>query len=704
MGSIFLRQFFCPKTVDGGRAKGYGAGTPGRRSVCDRQAVTLLRRICGGDLVGPTWPWKGYPTYALDPSRVGPLIEDVWPCLFFGTERIPEVRRKIALLGWARHLYARMLKESRCVLRSPPQLRQGRPGWRHDFYSPHTGAHLAFDPLQADGFRDPSDGSLVTGEPQRAAWVLLQHERLYRLMRSLAVLYQLTRRQEYSDWVARGVLSAADFFQRAERNHPYGATYFQPLYDAQVITLLANAYDLTRDSPSFEPGAHEHIRRVLFEGGSSSLLAYQRVSKVHNITCYVAAAIGTLGALLDEPALLGMALSEEESGLQGLLREGLGRDPEGRSDGMWHEGTTFYHIYAMCPLFCLHELARRWGLHPGRLSGIHRDLVAMARAPTLLVDERLRLPWLGDLGFPEHPGLRSFSHIYEYAAGMLDPSFSAVLASCEAGLGRAGLTALAFGPDLASGRGVPQAPSFLPDGGIAVLRSKDKLGSLYVLLRSGRHGGGHDHRDKLQIVMHGMGEVIAPDLGTAGYSLKDFKDYCSSTLGHNTLMVDEADQSQVADADLFIDSRCSAKGVLRDAYQGVVLERKVVLDPPCVLVDDTFSSPDSHRYSWVFHAKGKLEVQVDGARRAVQLPPLPNEGPYGFFRSRTSLGTARRALATWEIGEGLSLLCDVRWDAPFECTAGTTPNNPMTSDLGALVLRCPGSRRQVRAEFRIVRH
>jgi len=563
---------------------------------------------------------------------------------------------------------------------------------------------LVFDPRQPEAFRDPADGSLVTGETHRAAWVLLEHERLYRLMRSVAVLYRLTGKQQYSDWVAEGILGAADFFQHAERRGRYGTVYFQPLYDAQVITLLANAYDLIRDSWSLEAWAHEHIRKALFQSGSSGLLKYLRGARAHNITCYVAAAVGTLGAILDEPDLLWMALSEEETGLQGLLRKGLRRDGQGRTDGTWYEGTTFYHLYAMCPLFCLYELAKRWGLDGAALSEIHDALIAMARVPVLLADERLRLPWLGDLGFPEHPGLTSFAHLYEYAAGMLDRTFLAVLRACEAGQGRAGLAALSFGPDRLSSPLRHEPSSLLGQGGIAVLRAATRRGHYYALLKAGTHGGGHDHRDKLQVVFHAMGEVIAPDLGTAGYSLEDFKLYCASTLAHNALLVDELDQSPVADAGVSMDSASSASGVVRDAYPGVCLERRVMLDPPRILVDDAFSSAAGHRYCWVFHAKGKLDVEVHRARTPLELPPLPCEGPFRFFRSRVEMGTVRRASARWTIRRDLSLLCDVRWDGPFECTIGTTPSNPMTSSLGTMFLRCPGRRRRARAAFRLAFH
>ena len=643
-------------------------------------------------------------SYVLDPSQKGLLIEDVWPGLFFGSERVPEIRRKIECLPWARDMFGTMIEESSTVLTRPPQLPPGRPGWRHDFYSPRTTEHLVYDPADGKRFLDPSDGSAVTGEAQEAAWILLTHERTYRLMRSMGLLYQLTHKRRYCDWVADGMTKAVDFFRRTPRNEGrHGALYFQPLYDAQVILLLSNSFGLTCSGPCYETGQKEDILRTIFEAGSRSLLTHQKASDTHNITCYVTAATGALGIILDRPGYVERALSEDHMGLRGLLVHGLRRDSEGRRDGFWFEGTTFYHLYAMCPLFYLFELAKASGMDRGSLSRARRDLVAMARAPTLLIDDRTHLPWLGDLGSPLFPGLRSYAHLYEYAAGALELAFSGTLSACLPRGERAGLTSLAFGPDHLAYDGIRNKSELLPASGIATLQASGKDGPFYVMFRSGRHGAGHDHLDKLEIIIHALGEVIAPDIGTAGYSLREFKTYCVSTFAHNTLMVDEGNQKRVDDAILEMIGPREVRGVIRDAYEGVVLERRVTLDPPRILVFDSFASSERRALGWVFHARGEIEVDVSESGSDFELPPLPEEGPMAFLSHRSTFRPVQGLKARWRVDENLCLSCEASWDKAFECTVGDTPSNPMTTRLGTLVMRSAGRKAEVRTEFTVYR-
>ena len=96
--------------------------------------------------------------YVLDPRRRTTLMEDVWPSLFFGPEGLEGARRKLGVAGWARDMQRRMVEEAELLLGSPPSLPPGRPGWRHDFYSPRSAEHLEYDPVSRV-FTDPSDGS-----------------------------------------------------------------------------------------------------------------------------------------------------------------------------------------------------------------------------------------------------------------------------------------------------------------------------------------------------------------------------------------------------------------------------------------------------------------------------------------------------------------------------------------------------------------
>jgi hypothetical protein len=494
---------------------------------------------------------------------------------------------------------------------------------------------------------------------------------------------------------------AVEFFEdtpRIESNH--GALYFSPLYDAQVLLLASNAYDLTKKSPSYEPGDREDIMGTIFEDGSRSLLSHHAEAETHNITAYVSAAIGATGSMLEKEDLVELSLSEDPRGLGGLVSGGLRRDGSGRSDGFWFEGTTFYHFYAMFPLFYLYDLARRTGFQ-GDLPGIKRDLTDMSRAPLVLADQDLRLPWFGDLGSSHMQGLSLFEHIYEYAASELDPSFSRVIPECISKGARRGLSALVFGPPMLPEPSDMANMGSLPVTGIAVLRGEDSGSPYYVALRSGRHGAGHDHFDKLGMVIHAGGTVIAPDIGTAGYSLRSFKEYCVSTLAHNTLMVDDRNQDRVGAASLrFGGSRAMCR--VSDAYPGVAMERRIELDPPRIWVEDTLIGESDHVLSWVFHANGPVELEDAGSPSESSMAPMPEVGPFGYLDITGILLAEDYVRARWSVSDGKEMELTARWEGSCECNLGTSPSNPMTSRLGTLIIRKIGKTMAIQSEFRII--
>jgi hypothetical protein len=292
---------------------------------------------------------------------------------------------------------------------------------------------------------------------------------------------------------------------------------------------------------------------------------------------------------------------------------------------------------------------------------VERRFAALFHAPAALADERLRLPCIGDLGAPKVMSLRLYRHVYEYAAGRLDPdAFVPLLRHIYAdGTPRDSLAAVAYGPDgleappggeARGGRAYPRRTSLvLPASGIAVLRAEGMCGvrrePFQVWFRASAHGQGHDHVDKLSIGLHAAGEVIAPDLGTAGYGLREHTRYCRSTFAHNTLLVDEADQARATRAGLRAAARAMetwaagagmaaarperdrpnggrqagllrhgqegvwAIGIVEDAYPGVRLERRVALRPPYLLLEDWCESDQKHRYGWVLHIYGSMAVR-----------------------------------------------------------------------------------------------
>lgn len=666
----------------------------------------------------------GWP-YTLSPHDFGMVIEDVWPTIFFGRECLPEIRRKFAKFEWAREAVEQMRCEADVIIAKPPQVPIERIGWRHDFYSHDTGEHLLYNPDSPDEHLDPWDGSLVGSEAQRRAWALLTHERTFRMMRSLGVLFGLTGNERYAAWVADGMRAAVKMFARDDlrEGNNTEALYFQPLYDAQILMLLANSYDLTRDSDVYSEDDHAAICAGIFEAGIPYQIRFFEKTGAHNMTCYVGAALATVGRLIGRDDWVEMGLRHPRGGLAALLQDGLREDIHGKPDGFWFEGTMFYHFYSLCPLVTLWELFTKntGAAEQGALAG---RFATLFDAPVAVADNQLRLPTLGDLGAPKVMNLSLYKHIYEYAAGQISPeTYSSLLARIYAdGAPRNSLTALAYGPDTFPEETVTQHYSTLLGGhGIAVLRGQHNGEDFQVLFKVGPHGTGHDHPDKLHISLTARGHCLAADLGTCGYAVKKLHGYYRSTFAHNTLLVNENSQQKVSRAHLDFQPNSTphayALGRLDDAYAGVQLKRELFFEPPYLVVSDLCSahparnsnsletasgtSETEHRYSWVFHAYGSMSAHADSEIARLNMPPLPEKGEFAHFTNRRTLCTDKILTVDWRVAERVWLRLVVTSDGPMEATMGRTPGNPSPDDQGTVLLRATGTGRRFFAAFEV---
>ena len=646
------------------------------------------------------WP------YTLSPYDSGMVIEDVWPTIFFGAERLKEIRRKIDTLQCAADSLSQMQEEAEIVLKKPPQLPEERIGWRHDFYSHTTAEHLLYDPQSPHRFLDPTDQSLHESEVQHRAWTLLTHERTYRLMRSLGLLYGLTGDERYASWIAKGMRLAAQFFTREdlrEGNHG-DALYFQPLYDAQVLALIANAYSWTRDSEVYSSTDHQTIREGIFEAGMPSQIQFFKRTGAHNMTCYVGACLALSGEATGHEDWLSMGLGGDRGGLSALLTDGLRTDSEGKVDGFWFEGTMFYHFYSVCPMITVFEMLRQQGQVP---QDIQTRFEKLFEAPVHMCDQHLDLPCVGDLGSPGSRSLAIYRHVYEYAAGQLGGDLFAETLSAiyKRGIPRNSLTALAFGPDEIDADPLSQGSTHLSAMGFGIFREDTAKGPFYLLFKGGAHGAGHDHPDKLSIDLRALGVQIASDLGTAGYAVSDIHAYYRSTLSHNTLMVDEQNQQPVEKARLEFrekDPRL-ASAVIEDAYEGVELERRIRFGPPCIWIEDRCTSDTIHRYAWVFHAKGDMIVRPSNVIDDLDFPPLSYYGVFAWLRNRQTTSTDGTLCVDWRISDRVWLRLLAVSDGPFEITSARTPGNPIPDGKGTILLRAKGKSRIFRTALEVHR-
>jgi hypothetical protein len=181
--------------------------------------------------------------------------------------------------------------------------------------------------------------------------------------------------------------------------------------------------------------------------------------------------------------------------------------------------------------------------------------------------------------------------------------------------------------------------------GYYVMRSGWQPDALWAVLDGGHFGYGHQHEDKLNLLLHAYGRLLLNEGGNYAYDDSAMRRYVLSTRAHNTIRVDGQDQNrriayereafdvhQPSDGTLRITPDVDvALGVYDEGYGPsanirVRHERKVIFLKqglaglgPCLLVVDRLAaaSPGEHRLQVMWHLDaGQVEIQEGTVRSA----------------------------------------------------------------------------------------
>ena len=173
--------------------------------------------------------------------------------------------------------------------------------------------------------------------------------------------------------------------------------------------------------------------------------------------------------------------------------------------------------------------------------------------------------------------------------------------------------------------------TLLPNGGFAILRDSAEQGAVAVAATYGDFANAHSHPDQLSMSLYAGGHVIAPDMKDYGYGHEGHLGWAKQTIAHNTVTVDEVSQyPQEAQADVWIGKnelrpafgrailfepgkRLKAFRATTDtAYQGVKLDRTIVLVDSVVVDFFRCRSAAEHQYDLALHVDGKAaKADVD---------------------------------------------------------------------------------------------
>ncbi|MCD6393511.1 MAG: alginate lyase family protein [Planctomycetes bacterium] len=357
-------------------------------------------------------------------------------------------------------------------------------------------------------------------------------------------------------------------------------------------------------------------------------------------------------------------------GLKQQIQKGI------QPDGFWFEGSISYHFYTISSLQPLYLAAKGQGYS---LEGTQKFRL-MYTAPIDFTFDNSEFPANND-GWPGKK-LNAMESYYEIAAGLWgDYHVVKLLNSVYTRQSRSSQNALLYGPaTLPKGGTSPPRSVLFEDSGIAMLRND----SVNAYLKFGPYGGGHDHNDRLNLILFANGNVIIPDLGTSGYGIALNGRWFRSSAAHNMLVVDGKRQANCGGylVSYAADKVCAG---VKDAYKGVDIRRRVVLPGNGIEDIVTAESESIHQYDLFYHVRGKFQSCN---------MPLTHAGPFQQSNGYNMLkdlrkGTCSKQLEiSWVLRDAPGILkIQCNCIEPFDFYIGTCPDNPADKEMSVLMLR-----------------
>ncbi len=153
--------------------------------------------------------------------------------------------------------------------------------------------------------------------------------------------------------------------------------------------------------------------------------------------------------------------------------------------------------------------------------------------------------------------------------------------------------------------------------GYAVLQHGTSNEATWACLKYGPHGGGHGHPDKLNLLLWHRGRLLGVDPGTAAYGVPIQKEWFRTTIAHNTLTIDEANQKEATGESLAFAHRPTLSVALAGAgpiADGVRYRRAVALfGNQVLLVLDDIAADQPRIFDRAWHNAGKWSSAPVGA-------------------------------------------------------------------------------------------
>lgn len=500
------------------------------------------------------------------------------PAGFVTKETLAEIKSKLATEDWAKRVYANRKTALQPWLDiSSAKLREVFPKHRgnvyHNFSCPQDRCRLNFNALETGDFKCPICSKIFSPETDAGiypakdryhatmydGWICLFHLTASDALAGMGVLSRTestnaaayaTRAIELLMLYAEVLPQLATKFDN-DRQMSVLLTYHRE-GDNKILNELAIAYELVRDRMTPEQRARFEqnvLRRMLDDLMLERIYTYNHnnVYQWHRTILQVALALERQD-LIDWSFGFGKWSPESEPdhhSIRMILATHFKRD------GAFWEMCSGYHLYPLNALCELAVTSRNLShMDAAHFPATNYDLTDPANAGHQVI--RNALHWFMSLAPPDRV-MPTIGDSMAPRAGMAD-----YFATAETGYRFFGLSAVGDYPQLREGKRVwdallygaprieqspePLTSSYLSSGWVS-LRSEWLGNKTWVGLNALIPGGGHQHADRLTLLSHSQGQLLALEKATP-YNESVTRVLGTLSQSHNTVTVDQQSQKQ----------------------------------------------------------------------------------------------------------------------------------------------------------------
>ncbi|CAH0528809.1 heparinase II/III domain-containing protein [Vibrio hippocampi] len=568
----------------------------------------------------------------------------------------------------------------------------GRATWNLYYFCPEHGVRLTWNRNKPQSHCCPVDGKELTGEPYDGAWWRWLNGLNAKACYDLGLLWNITGETRFLKKVKEILLLSAKYYPDYEVHGgiPYngpGKANAQTLCEANCHLDLARGYDFVREE--FTPQERDYIEQRLLREGAEFLMEY-RTDQLHNHEMKINATIGVIGLILDDSRYIEFALNTDY-GIHYQLDHGCSEE------GMWFEGSIHYHYYALQALLNFEKMAYST---PYSVSS-NPNFLKMLKFPLNLVLNTGNFPRLNDCIAGQEK--ITHSHLFEFAYAQYPcEEFASALASIYQNISRDNIDALLYGVDTLSQALPLQCRSIhTPNAGLTIHYDQERNNAM--LLKHSAYGGEHDHYDRLGLILVRDGKEILPDLGTTGYGAELHYGYYKNTATHNTLVVNQQNQSPINPTLLhFSDSPlCKVIDTLADwnqptaevdshtieqwdtkSYQNVMFRRVMFCVGDAYIEANFIANPHRQQLDLTYHVRGTHTMLNN-----FESCDNPLHGPLERMTETQTLRSTLEHCGHYDIENQDPFKQHMVFDSPCDVLTGEAPDNPATSNLAYTLVR-----------------